>query len=153
VFIGVSAPQLLTAEMVRRMAPGAVVLAMANPVPEIWPEDARAGGAVVVGTGRSDYPNQVNNVLAFPGVFRGALDARVREINEEMKIAAAYAIADLVPDAERSAEYIMPGAFDRRVAPAVAAAVARVAAESGVAGVPIDPVTVARRTEMLTGGK
>jgi len=151
VFVGVSAPQVLTTDMVRRMAPGAVVLAMANPVPEIWPADAQAGGAAVVGTGRSDYPNQVNNVLAFPGVFRGALDARAREINEPMKIAAAYAIAALVSDAERSAEYIMPGAFDRRVAPAVAAAVAKAAVESGAAGVAVDPAAVAARTRAMTG--
>lgn len=151
VFIGVSAPGVLTSEAVRRMAAGAVVLAMANPVPEIRPEEAIAGGAAVVGTGRSDYPNQVNNVLAFPGVFRGALDARAREINEAMKIAAARAIAALVSDTERRAEYIMPGAFDRRVAPAVAAAVAKAAVDSGVAGVSVDPAAVAARTRAMAG--
>ena len=133
VFIGVSAPQVLTGAMVAKMAADAVVLAMANPVPEIWPQDALDGGARIVGTGRSDYPNQVNNVLAFPGVFRGALEVRASTVNEEMKIAAAYAIAELVHSEELNEHYIMPGAFDRRVAPAVAAAVARAAILSGVA--------------------
>jgi malate dehydrogenase (oxaloacetate-decarboxylating) len=149
VFIGVSAPGVLRTEDVGRMAPGAIVIAMANPVPEIWPEEALAGGAVVVGTGRSDYRNQVNNVLAFPGVFRGALDARASAINEAMKIAAAYAIAALVGDDELGADYIIPAALDRRVAPAVAAAVAKAAVDSGVARVQVDPAEVAARTRAL----
>ena len=110
-----------------------MVFAMANPVPEIWPEDAKKGGAVVVGTGRSDYPNQINNVLAFPGIFRGALDVRASDINEEMKLAAARAIASCVPDEQLSAECIMPVAFDPQVIHAVAAAVAEAARKSGVA--------------------
>lgn len=126
VFIGVSAPGLVTADMVRSMAPKAVVFAMANPVPEIWPEEAKAAGAAVVGTGRSDFPNQVNNVLAFPGVFRGALDARAPQITEEMKLAAAHALAELVGE-ELSPEYCLPAPLDKRVAPAVAQAVARAA--------------------------
>ena len=133
VFIGVSAPDTVTPEMVASMAPGACVFPMANPTPEIMPELAKQAGAAVVGTGRSDYPNQINNVLAFPGIFRGALDVRAREINEEMKIAATMAIASLVSDAERSAEYILPRAFDPRVGKAVAAAVAQAARESGAA--------------------
>jgi len=134
VFIGVSAPGLVTQDMVRAMAPGAVVLAMSNPVPEIMPDLAKAAGAAVVGTGRSDFPNQINNVLAFPGIFRGALDVRARDINEAMKIAAARAIASLV-EGELSPEYILPPPFDPRVGPAVAEAVARAARESGVAGI------------------
>ncbi|MDK2883021.1 MAG: hypothetical protein PWP58_1357 [Bacillota bacterium] len=122
VFIGVSAPGVVTGDMVRRMAARPVVFALANPVPEIWPDEAKAAGAVVVGTGRSDFPNQVNNVLAFPGVFRGALDARARQITEEMKLAAAKALADLVGDA-LSPDYCLPDPFDERVVPAVAAAV------------------------------
>ena len=133
VFIGVSAPGIVTSEMVSTMNKGAIVFPMANPTPEIMPELATAGGAAVVGTGRSDYPNQINNVLAFPGIFRGALDARATEINEEMKLAAAYAIASLVSDEERSAEYIMPNAFDERVGRAVAEAVAEAARKTGVA--------------------
>ena len=133
VFFGLSAPNMLTADMVRTMAKNPLVFAMANPVPEIMPDEAKRGGAAVVGTGRSDYPNQINNVLAFPGVFRGALDVRASDINEEMKIAAAYAIANLISDEELSAEYIMPKAFDPRVKDAVAAAVAKAARESGVA--------------------
>lgn len=133
VFFGMSAPQVLTAEMVSTMARDPMVFAMANPVPEIWPEDAKKGGAAVVGTGRSDYPNQINNVLAFPGIFRGALDVRARDINEEMKLAAARAIADVVTDEELSAEHIMPLAFDERVTRAVAQAVAQAARDSGVA--------------------
>ncbi|MEA4997989.1 MAG: NADP-dependent malic enzyme [Candidatus Limiplasma sp.] len=133
VFIGVSAPNVLTADMVRGMADRPIVLAMANPVPEIDPEVALAAGAAVVGTGRSDYDNQINNVLAFPGIFRGALDVRATRINEEMKTAAAYAIANLVSDAELSPQYILPQAFDRRVGAAVARAVAEAAIESGVA--------------------
>ena len=133
VFFGMSAPQVLTSEMVSTMAENPMVFAMANPVPEIWPEDAKKGGAAVVGTGRSDYPNQINNVLAFPGIFRGALDVRASDINEEMKLAAARAIADCVPDAELTAEHIMPMAFDKAVIQAVAAAVSQAARESGVA--------------------
>ncbi|HHV58501.1 MAG TPA: NADP-dependent malic enzyme [Firmicutes bacterium] len=129
VFIGVSAPGVLTADMVRTMAARAVVFAMANPVPEIWPEEAKAAGAAVVGTGRSDFPNQVNNVLAFPGVFRGALDARAPQITEEMKIAAARALAGLV-GGELNAEHCLPDPFDPRVAPAVARAVKAAAGRS-----------------------
>ena len=132
VFIGVSAPGAVTADMVRTMAKDAVVFACANPTPEIFPDDARAGGAAVVATGRSDYPNQINNVLAFPGVFRGALDARASDINDAMKIAAARALADLVGD-DLSADYIIPAAFDPRVKDAVAAAVKQAAYDSGVA--------------------
>ena len=133
VFFGMSAPQVMTAEMVSTMAKDPMVFAMANPVPEIWPEDAKKGGAAVVGTGRSDYPNQINNVLAFPGIFRGALDVRASDINEEMKLAAARAIAGCVPDAELSAEHIMPMAFDQQVIRAVASAVSEAARGSGVA--------------------
>ena len=133
VFFGMSGPQLLTAEMVSTMAENPMVFAMANPVPEIWPEDAKKGGAAVVGTGRSDYPNQINNVLAFPGIFRGALDVRARDINEEMKLAAAHAIAGVVTDEELSEDHIMPLAFDERVTQAVAQAVAQAARDSGVA--------------------
>ena len=132
VFIGVSAPGTLTTEMVRTMNKDAIVFACANPTPEIFPDDAKAGGAAVVSTGRSDYPNQINNVLAFPGIFRGALDARASDINDEMKIAAAHALADLVGD-DLSADYIIPAAFDPRVADAVAAAVKQAAYDSGVA--------------------
>lgn len=133
VFFGMSAPQVLTAEMVATMAPQPMVFAMANPVPEIYPEDAKKGGAAVVGTGRSDYPNQINNVLAFPGIFRGALDVRARDINEEMKLAAAKAIAACVSDDELNPEYILPLAFDKQVIRAVANAVAEAARSSGVA--------------------
>lgn len=132
VFFGMSAPQVLTAEMVSTMAENPMVFAMANPVPEIWPEDARKGGAAVVGTGRSDYPNQINNVLAFPGIFRGALDVRASDINEEMKLAAAQAIAACVTDEELTPEHIMPMAFDEKVIKAVAEAVADAAVQSGV---------------------
>ena len=133
VFIGVSAPGIVDQDMVRSMAKEPVIFAMANPVPEIMPDEAIAAGAKVVGTGRSDFPNQVNNVLAFPGIFRGALDVRARDINDEMKIAAARAIASLITDEELSAEYVIPSPFDRRVAPAVAKAVADAARTSGVA--------------------
>ncbi len=133
VFIGVSAPGLVTAEMVRTMNRDAVVFACANPTPEIFPEDAKAGGARVVSTGRSDYPNQINNVLAFPGIFRGAFDVRAREINEEMKMAAARALAGLISDGELSEDYIIPKAFDSRVGPAVAKAVAEAARRTGAA--------------------
>lgn len=133
VFIGVSAPGVLKPEMVRSMAKDAVVFACANPVPEIFPEEAKQAGACVVATGRSDYPNQVNNVLAFPGIFRGAFDVRASEINEEMKLAAAEAIAALVSPEELSRDYILPAAFDPRVCKAVAAAVAQAAKETGAA--------------------
>ena len=133
VFIGVSAPGMVTAEMVRTMAPGAILFPMANPTPEILPDEALAAGAAVVGTGRSDFPNQINNVLAFPGIFRGALDVRASDINDAMKLAAAEALAHLVSEDELRPEYILPYAFDERVAPAVAAAVAQAACESGVA--------------------
>lgn len=133
VFIGVSAPRLVTSEMVRTMNTDPVIFACANPVPEIFPDEAKAGGAAVISSGRSDYPNQINNVLAFPGIFRGAFDCRAKTINEEMKLAAAEALAGLVSDDELSADYIIPKAFDRRVGPAVAAAVAEAARETGVA--------------------
>lgn len=135
IFIGVSAPGIVTAEMVASMAKNPIVLPMANPVPEIMPDLAIKAGAAVVGTGRSDFPNQINNVLAFPGIFRGALDCRASEINEEMKIAAARAIASLVSDEELNAEYILPKAFDERVGKTVAAAVEKAARETGVARV------------------
>ncbi|MGN0571524.1 MAG: NADP-dependent malic enzyme [Candidatus Fimenecus sp.] len=133
IFIGVSAPGIVTEDMVASMAKNPIVLPMANPVPEIMPDLAIKAGAAVVGTGRSDFPNQINNVLAFPGIFRGALDCRAGEINEEMKIAAAKAIASLVSDEELSAEYILPKAFDERVGKTVAAAVEQAARETGVA--------------------
>ena len=133
VFIGVSAPGIVSKEMVASMAPGACVFPMANPVPEILPNLAKEAGAAVVGTGRSDFPNQINNVLAFPGIFRGALDVRATEINDAMKMAASHAIASLVSDEELNADYIMPKAFDKRVGKAVAEAVAKAARESGVA--------------------
>ena len=133
VFIGVSAPGALTREMVSTMARDAIIFACANPTPEIFPDEAKAGGARVVATGRSDFPNQVNNVLAFPGIFRGALDARARDINDEMKLAAARALAALVSDDELCEDYVLPAAFDPRVGPAVAKAVAQAARESGVA--------------------
>ncbi len=133
VFIGVSAPGLVTQEMVRSMNTDPVIFACANPVPEIFPDEAKAAGAAVVSTGRSDYPNQINNVLAFPGIFRGAFDCRALDINEEMKLAAAEALAGLIADDELSADYIIPKAFDERVGPAVAAAVAEAARKTGVA--------------------
>lgn len=133
IFIGVSAPNVVTKDMVKSMNKGAIVMAMANPVPEIMPDLALEAGAAVVGTGRSDFPNQINNVLAFPGIFRGALDVRAKDINEEMKIAAAKAIASLVSDEELSPDYIIPKAFDKRVGKTVAAAVAQAARDSGVA--------------------
>ena len=134
VFIGVSAPGVVTTDMVRTMARDAILFACANPTPEIFPDDAKAGGAAVVATGRSDYPNQINNVLAFPGIFRGALDARASDINDAMKIAASHALADLVGD-DLSADYIIPAAFDPRVRDAVATAVEQAARDSGVARV------------------
>ena len=133
VFIGVSAPGMVTKEMVQAMNRDAIIFACANPTPEIFPDEAKAGGAKVVCTGRSDYPNQINNVLAFPGIFRGAFDVRASDINEPMKMAAAQALADLISPEELSADYIIPAAFDPRVGPAVAEAVARAARESGVA--------------------
>ena len=133
VFMGFSAPNVLTGDMVRTMAQDPVIFACANPTPEIFPEEALAAGAKVVGTGRSDYPNQINNVLVFPGIFRGALDVRASDINDEMKVAAAKAIASLIPESELRADNIIPSAFDPRVAKAVAAAVAQAARETGVA--------------------
>ena len=133
IFIGVSAPGTLTGEMVKTMAKDPIIFACANPVPEICPEEAKAAGAAVVSTGRSDYPNQVNNVLCFPGIFRGALDIRATDINDEMKVAAAHAIASLVSDEELNADYILPAAFDERVRDAVAKAVAEAGRKSGVA--------------------
>lgn len=133
VFIGVSAPGLVTQDMVKSMNRDAIIFACANPTPEIFPDEAKAAGAAVIATGRSDFPNQINNVLAFPGIFRGTFDVRASDINEEMKIAAAQALADLVSDEELSADYIIPAAFDKRVAPAVSKAVAEAARKSGVA--------------------
>lgn len=147
VLVGVSAPNIVTKEMVASMAPGAIVIAMANPVPEIFPNEAIEAGAKVVGSGRSDFPNQVNNILAFPGIIRGALDARAKDINEAMKLAAAKAIAQLVSPEELSAEYIIPDALDKRVAPTVAKAVAQAAMDSGVGGVRVDPDAVYEDTE------
>ena len=133
VFIGVSAPGTLTEEMVRSMAKDPILFTMANPVPEIMPDKAKAAGAAVVGTGRSDFPNQINNVLAFPGIFRGALDVRAKDINEEMKVAAAYAIAGLIEESELTPDYVIPNPFDKRVVEAVAKAVAKAARDTGVA--------------------
>lgn len=149
VFIGVSVAGALTEEMIQTMNADPVIFAMANPVPEIMPENAKAAGAKVIGTGRSDFPNQVNNVLAFPGIFRGALDVRATHINEEMKVAAVYAIADLVAEADLSSDYVIPAPFDPRVAPAVAAAVAKTAMETGVARLKVDPEQVAEKTRQL----
>lgn len=133
IFIGVSAPGLVTSDMVRSMAEDAIVFACANPTPEIFPDEAKAAGAKVVATGRSDFPNQINNVLAFPGVFRGTFDVRAKDINEEMKMAAARALAELIPEEEMGADYIIPKAFDPRVGKAVASAVAKAAKDSGAA--------------------
>ncbi|MBE6632178.1 MAG: NAD-dependent malic enzyme [Ruminococcaceae bacterium] len=133
VFIGVSAPGTLTTDMVKTMAKDAIIFACANPTPEIFPEDAKAGGARIISTGRSDYPNQINNVLAFPGIFRGTFDARATDINEEMKVAAALTLANLISDEELNENYIIPAAFDERVGPAVAEAVADAARKTGVA--------------------
>lgn len=149
VFIGLSAGNMVNQEMVRSMAPEPIIFAMANPIPEIDPALAKEAGAVIVGTGRSDYPNQINNVLAFPGVFRGALDTRARDINEEMKIAAALGIAGLISEDELTPEYIIPRPFDPRVAPAVAAAVAKAAMDSGVARIQADPEKIAAVTKEL----
>jgi malate dehydrogenase (oxaloacetate-decarboxylating) len=150
VFIGVSVAGTVTEEMVKSMAENPIILAMANPDPEILPELALAAGACVVGTGRSDYPNQVNNVLAFPGVFRGALDTRAAAINEPMKVAAAYAIAGLVAEADLRPNYVIPAPFDPRVAPAVAQAVAQAAIDSGVARIKVDPREIADRTRAIS---
>ncbi|MCL2022819.1 MAG: NADP-dependent malic enzyme [Oscillospiraceae bacterium] len=133
IFIGVSAPNIVTQDMVKSMNRDGIVMAMSNPTPEIMPDLALNAGAAVVGTGRSDFPNQIKNVLAFPGIFRGALDVRASDINDEMKIAAAYALAQIIPDGELTADYVLPEAFDERVGPAVAAAVAKAARETGVA--------------------
>ncbi|TEA82767.1 NAD(P)-dependent malic enzyme [Bacillus thuringiensis] len=139
IFIGVSAPNVLTKELVQTMNEKAIVFAMANPIPEIFPEDALEAGAAVVGTGRSDYANQVNNVLAFPGIFRGALDVRATDITEEMKLAAAYGIANIITDEERNANYVIPNPLDKRVVPSVAEAVAKAAIDSGVAQITKTP--------------
>ena len=133
IFVGVSAPNIVTEDLIKSMAKDAIVMAMANPVPEIMPDVAKKAGARVVGTGRSDFPNQINNVLAFPGIFRGALDVRAKEINEDMKVAAAKAIASLVSDEELNEDYILPMAFDKRIGSTVAKAVAKAAKDSGVA--------------------
>lgn len=132
-FLGVSAPNIVTEDMIKNMAENPIVFAMANPTPEIMPDAAKRAGAAVIGTGRSDFPNQINNVLAFPGIFRGALDCRATEINEEMKVAASLAIAQLVPEEKLRAEYILPDALDKRIGSAVAQAVARAARETGAA--------------------
>ncbi|EIJ79243.1 malate dehydrogenase isozyme YtsJ [Bacillus methanolicus PB1] len=150
VFIGVSAAGALTAEMIQSMNSDPIIFAMANPDPEIMPEEAKAAGAKVVGTGRSDYPNQVNNVLAFPGIFRGALDVRATQINEVMKVAAVEAIAGLIREDELHPDYVIPGPFDPRVAPEVAAAVAKAAMETGVARIKVDPEEVKEKTRLLT---
>jgi malate dehydrogenase (oxaloacetate-decarboxylating) len=149
VFIGVSVAGALTKEMVQSMNPDPIIFAMANPNPEIMPDEAKAAGAKVVGTGRSDFPNQVNNVLAFPGIFRGALDVRATHINEKMKIAAVEAIAELITDDELNADYVIPGPFDPRVAPNVAAAVAKAAMETGVARIKVDPEEIKEKTKRL----
>ena len=149
VFIGVSVAGGLTAENVRDMNENPIIFAMANPTPEIMPDIAKEAGALVVGTGRSDFPNQVNNVLAFPGIFRGALDVRATHINEEMKIAAVEAIASLIQPGELHPDYVIPGPFDPRVAPAVAAAVAKAAMETGVARLKVDPNEVEEKTKQL----
>ncbi|MBC7104986.1 MAG: NAD-dependent malic enzyme, partial [Firmicutes bacterium] len=149
-FIGVSAPNVLRPEDIRRMAPRPIVFALANPDPEIRPAEAAAAGAAVVATGRSDYPNQINNVLAFPGIFRGVLDVRATDINDEMKLAAARAIAGVVKSEALSPDHIIPKPLDPDVAPVVAAAVAEAAWATGVARVYLDPATVARRVRELT---
>ena len=151
VFVGVSAPGAVTKEMIRSMNHDSIIFAMANPVPEIMPEEAKEAGALVVGTGRSDFPNQVNNVLAFPGIFRGALDVQAKEINDEMKLAAVYAIAGLIEAEELHAEYVIPDAFDPRVAAYVAAAVANAAMETGVARKIVNAENVKER--LLAFGK
>ncbi|WP_153123954.1 NAD(P)-dependent malic enzyme [Peribacillus tepidiphilus] len=149
VFIGVSVAGALTKEMIRSMNVDPIIFAMANPVPEIMPQEAKEAGAAVVGTGRSDFPNQVNNVLAFPGIFRGALDVRATHINEEMKMAAVEAIAGLIDPSELNADYVIPAPFDPRVAPEVAAAVAKAAMETGVARMKVNPEDVKEKTKKL----
>jgi malate dehydrogenase (oxaloacetate-decarboxylating) len=149
VFIGVSAEGALSKEMVATMNPDSIIFAMANPNPEIMPALAKEAGAKVVGTGRSDFPNQVNNVLAFPGIFRGALDVRATHINEKMKVAAVQAIAGLVNEDELHSDYVIPGPFDPRIAPAVAAAVAKAAMETGVARIKVDPEEIKEKTMRL----
>lgn len=139
IFVGVSRPHLVTKEMVASMKDG-IVFAMANPVPEIMPEEAKAGGASVVGTGRSDYPNQINNVLVFPGLFKGVLAVRAKDITDSMKIAASYAIAEVIPEQELTAEYVIPSSFDKRVALAVANAVAKKAVQLGLNRVPYEEI-------------
>ncbi|HZK53149.1 MAG TPA: malic enzyme-like NAD(P)-binding protein [Desulfosporosinus sp.] len=153
VFVGVSGANLVSPEMVQSMAKDPIVFAQANPEPEIWPKAAKEAGAAVVGTGRSDYPNQVNNVLAFPGIFRGTIDAGAKVINEAMKIAAAYAIANIVTSDELNAEYVIPAAFDLRVGPAVAAAVAKAAMDTGVATREVDVEVVAENLRKFYEGK
>jgi malate dehydrogenase (oxaloacetate-decarboxylating) len=153
VFIGLSGPNLVTPDMVRSMAPGPIIFALANPVPEIGPEAAAAAGAAIVATGRSDYKNQINNAIAFPGIFRGALDVAARNINDAMKLAAAHALADLVPDYELSPDYLVPKALDFRGAPEVAAAVARAAIETGEARRNVNPRLILENTrDYLYGG-
>ncbi|MYL62789.1 NAD-dependent malic enzyme [Bacillus hwajinpoensis] len=149
VFIGVSVEGALTKEMVESMNEDPTIFAMANPNPEIMPDDAREAGAKVIGTGRSDFPNQINNVLAFPGIFRGALDVRATHINEDMKVAAVQAIAELVAEEDLNADYVIPAPFDPRVAPAVAASVAKAAMETGVARINVDPEAVKEKTRSL----
>lgn len=149
VFIGLSIAGCVTREMVSSMAEDPMIFAMANPIPEIMPDEAREAGAKVIATGRSDFPNQINNVLAFPGVFRGALDARATDINEEMKLAAAYAISEIITDEELDPEYVIPAPFDERVAPAVAASVAEAAESSGVARMKVSPEEISSRTYEL----
>ena len=152
IFIGVSAPGVLTKDMVKTMNKDAIIFAMANPTPEIFPNEALEAGAVVVGTGRSDFPNQVNNVLAFPGIFRGALDVRAKEINDEMKIATAYAISELITEAELRPDYVIPEAFDLRIAPKVASYVAKAAIDTGVAQrTDVTPEMVEEHTRKLLG--
>lgn len=152
VFVGVSAPGSLTGDMIKTMSKDPIIFAMANPTPEIYPDEAKAAGAKVIGTGRSDFPNQINNVLAFPGIFRGALDVRAAQINEEMKMAAAYAIAGLVKDDELGPDYVIPAAFDFRIAPRVAFYVAKAAIETGVARRnDVTPEMVEQHTKMLLG--
>lgn len=150
VFVGVSVEGVLSKDMVKSMNEDPIIFAMANPVPEIMPEDAKEAGAKVIGTGRSDYPNQVNNVLAFPGIFRGALDVRATNINEDMKVAAVYAIANLIDKKDLKDDYVIPAPFDPRVAPAVAASVAKAAMETGVARKEVNPEQIAEKTRRLT---
>ncbi|GAB3065187.1 NADP-dependent malic enzyme [Virgibacillus ainsalahensis] len=150
VFIGVSVGGALSKDMVEKMNEDAIIFAMANPEPEILPDHAKEAGAKVIGTGRSDFPNQVNNVLAFPGIFRGALDVRATRINEKMKVAAAYAIASLIEEDKLNENYVIPAPFDSRVAPVVASSVAKAAMESGVARIQVDPEAIAENARRLT---